>query len=155
MRDPLLRLFQRFLRDNAYDCPTRWVDDTLVVQTERGAFVITLTNIEPNTDNKCSFYWRGLSDPSKKISAIKALRVITNVGLREAKDFVDRNDPGARICTVEPTKAASVRAELETHGILFDEMWPVVNPFARQATRQGLERIERELEGLGGNPETS
>ncbi len=48
----------------------------------------------------------GLADPAKKISVIKVVREITNLGLKEAKDLVE----GAP----KPVKETAPKAEAET-----------------------------------------
>jgi len=152
MRDPLLRLFERFLHDREFGYETSWDQNCLVVHTERGAVLIG-ASVLPEDDrapNTCSFFWKGC-DANRKIQAIKCIRAATNWGLKEAKDFVDRNESGARICTVPMESAAHIGSVLTEGYIAFDQAWPTPNPLARKAAVVGLTEIKNELEGDSGD----
>jgi large subunit ribosomal protein L7/L12 len=55
---------------------------------------------------------------ANKINVIKAVRALTNLGLKEAKDLVEgtQNAPVAVLTAVSKTAAADARAKLEAEG---------------------------------------
>jgi ribosomal protein L7/L12 len=65
-----------------------------------------------------TLYMTGYS--GDKIKAIKAVRSVTSMGLKQAKDFVESLMPRALIKNLEKTEAQRISAKLAEVGITFE-----------------------------------
>lgn len=72
------------------------------VEEEKTSFTVVIKEVGPN-----------------KIQVIKAVRAITNLGLKEAKDLVDKA-PGTMKEGVSKEEAAKMKAELEAAGAVVE-----------------------------------
>ena len=70
---------------------------------------------KPAEQTEFSVVLDGLADPAKKITVIKVVREITNLGLKEAKDLVE-GAPKAVKEGVNKTEAADIKKKLEDAG---------------------------------------